>query len=162
MKCLGPDSLSQISRIQALFPDQVLSNFLIIRGADCELEEFEGRAYIPLTKNFLQIKFINQSTGRRVSVFICLENCNKCQKLFRKWHNLFDHLRIHTGERPFECPVDGCKFAFNQLSNQKKHLDVHRGAVNLRCKACLQTFPKASLVDHFERDHKMVKGDKRL
>ncbi len=93
-----------------------------------------------------------------MSMFVCLEDHGTCLKIFRKWHNLFDHLRVHTGERPYECPVAGCGFTFNQISNQKKHIDIHRGVGYLKCKECGQLIQRLQIVNHFENTHKKDKG----
>jgi uncharacterized Zn-finger protein len=45
--------------------------------------------------------------------------------VFSKLHNFLDHLRTHTGQRPFRCPhasLMGCNSRFAQKSNLNKHL----------------------------------------
>ena len=82
-------------------------------GYEIDMTMFDGRMHVPKSRNYTQIKFFNQETSRRQCVFSCDEEHFQCKKIFRKWHNLFDHLRIHTHERPFHCPVTECKFTFN-------------------------------------------------
>ncbi|XP_068083537.1 zinc finger protein 341 [Anabrus simplex] len=50
--------------------------------------------------------------------------CNFCPKSFAKNFDLQQHLRSHTGEKPFQCVV--CGRAFSQKSNVKKHMATHK------------------------------------
>lgn len=50
--------------------------------------------------------------------------CTVCGKEFRKNFDLQQHIRSHTGERPFQCVV--CGRAFAQKSNVMKHMATHK------------------------------------
>ncbi|XP_021375901.1 zinc finger protein 341-like isoform X3 [Mizuhopecten yessoensis] len=50
--------------------------------------------------------------------------CNYCDKTFAKNFDLNQHVRAHTGEKPFQCIV--CGRAFAQKSNVKKHMATHK------------------------------------
>ncbi|TNV77444.1 hypothetical protein FGO68_gene17007 [Halteria grandinella] len=108
-----------------------------------ELECFDGdfidvtnrcRTHIPDSKDYLVIRYVRPTSARLTNAFMC--TFEGCSKIFPKWHNLFDHLRIHTGEKPFMCPVKGCIASFNQTANQKKHIDTHKLGDSLPCRNC--------------------------
>ncbi|XP_055044456.2 zinc finger protein 341 isoform X3 [Misgurnus anguillicaudatus] len=50
--------------------------------------------------------------------------CTYCDKVFTKNFDLQQHVRSHTGEKPFQCIV--CGRAFAQKSNVKKHMQTHK------------------------------------
>merc|ERR1719193_813170 len=50
--------------------------------------------------------------------------CTYCNKSFKKSFDLSQHIRSHTGEKPFQCVICGRGFA--QKSNVKKHMTTHK------------------------------------
>jgi hypothetical protein len=57
-------------------------------------EEISMEAYeIPSTDLFCMYKCRNNNTKRTRVLLQC--NFHHCQFVFRKWHNLLDHLRMH-------------------------------------------------------------------
>lgn len=51
-------------------------------------------------------------------------SCRECGKSFKKSYDLQQHLRCHTGEKPYGCPL--CDKRFTQKSNAKNHMVSHK------------------------------------
>ena len=69
------------------------------------------------------------SGGLSASVHICYwDNCVREGKPFKAKYKLVNHIRVHTGEKPFACPFVGCGKVFARSENLKIHKRTHTGS----------------------------------
>mmetsp|Transcript_25051 Transcript_25051/g.24522 ORF Transcript_25051/g.24522 Transcript_25051/m.24522 type:complete len:101 (-) Transcript_25051:42-344(-) len=71
--------------------------------------------FIPNSIHYKILKFIDPHTKRARRIMQC--SYDACGKEFKKRCNFFDHLRIHTNEKPFVCTFEGCQKSFSQSAN---------------------------------------------
>lgn len=67
-----------------------------------------------------------------------LFSCPYCGKGSKSKANLEQHIRIHTGVRPYSCDV--CNAAFKHRSHLKVHMTIHTGEHPFVCNECGKTF----------------------
>ncbi|XP_077359659.1 uncharacterized protein LOC144005400 [Festucalex cinctus] len=77
--------------------------------------------------------------------------CQFCPKSFLHAHNLRNHLRLHTGVRPYAC--DLCGKTFRQKVNLKIHARVHTGERPYACRQCGKSFTQQSSLAAHARTH---------
>ena len=66
--------------------------------------------------------------GPEIANHACFwEKCPREGRPFKAKYKLVNHIRVHTGEKPFPCPFPGCGKVFARSENLKIHKRTHTG-----------------------------------
>ncbi|XP_031627841.1 zinc finger protein 883-like [Contarinia nasturtii] len=77
--------------------------------------------------------------------------CVVCNKLFRDKRLLANHMRIHSGVKPYKCEY--CEKSFITQSDCKKHTRIHTGEKPYQCEICQKTFTFSNSYRIHMRNH---------
>ncbi|CAK8697804.1 unnamed protein product [Clavelina lepadiformis] len=74
------------------------------------------------------------------------QDCPRNHKPFKAKYKLVNHIRVHTGEKPFLCPYPGCGKVFARSENLKIHKRTHTGEKPFCCEfnGCNRRFANSS------------------
>jgi len=120
----------------------------------CPVVDGSGRSqFLPCNKRFQRLDDLVNHL-RRVHVqgpentdHTCMwEQCMRGCKPFRAKYKLVNHLRVHTGEKPFCCQFQHCKKKFARSENLKIHRRLHTGEKPFPCQVagCERRFANSS------------------
>ena len=89
-----------------------------------------------------------------VELFRPVFSCD-CGQTFLKKRYLKDHQRVHSDERPYQCPQ--CMAAFKFKSHLNDHLRSHRDERRFHCNTGDKACGRSSTLKRHERSHTQVK-----
>lgn len=94
-----------------------------------------------------------QKKTRKRRITLAQLLCPTCFKLFTRSFNLKSHLKTHTKEKPFACPVPGCHSSFTRPHDLKRHgVSVHVGIKPYACSCRMQFARSNALKRHHAID----------
>lgn len=67
-------------------------------------------------------------------------SCDICRKTFKRREHLYQHIKLHTGFRPFTCEC--CNKAFMRKEHLLRHMTSHSGQKNFTCNICEKSFSR--------------------
>lgn len=66
--------------------------------------------------------------------------CPVCGRCFRLKDLVQKHMRVHTKERPYKCRHEGCDKTFSASSSRVNHEQGHSGIKQFKCFYCPRYF----------------------
>nr|CAD7429225.1 unnamed protein product [Timema monikensis] len=77
--------------------------------------------------------------------------CEICGKPFKRKEHLFQHRKLHTGERPYVCSV--CSKAFSRKEHLVRHAVSHTGQKMHACEMCGKAFSRKDNLHKHRKTH---------
>lgn len=82
----------------------------------------------------------NNASGVPTTTTTKTHMCDICQKIFKRREHLYQHVKLHTGFRPFVC--DHCSKSFMRKEHLLRHMISHSGQKNYTCNICDKSFSR--------------------
>lgn len=97
-------------------------------------------------KDNLRIHMLRIHKPFETKQFGCLHE--GCPKRFRSTSQRIEHMRMHTGEKPFTCSAEGCDRRFSYRIDLKRHRFRAHGIYTKKfpCHICAEIFPENMLL----------------
>lgn len=78
-------------------------------------------------------------------------SCDVCGKPFKRKEHLYQHRKLHTGERPYVCTT--CSKAFSRKEHLVRHSVSHTGEKMHQCEMCGKNFSRKDNLHKHRKTH---------
>ncbi|KAB0791615.1 hypothetical protein PPYR_03415 [Photinus pyralis] len=85
-------------------------------------------------------ELINTNSEFLMSAEVKRHSCDICGKMFKRREHLYQHMKLHTGFRPFVC--ENCNKSFLRKEHLLRHMVAHSGQKNYTCTICEKSFSR--------------------